>query len=247
MGVQKLKNQKPKIKISAIVLIGGGYDRNLLQKCLDSIFWVDEIIKVRTDSIKGNFSDYRNYGAKKAKGDWLLYVDSDESVPPALKKTILQAVSAGKFSGYAIPRRNIVFGKEMKHGGLWPDFVLRLIKKDKFKGWKGELHEQPEIDGPTFHLKDFLIHTKHKTISEMVEKTNSWSEIEAKLMYDAKHPPMNIFRFVSAGFREFWLRMVVQTAFLDGREGVIYGLYQVFSRLISYTKLWELQLKKGVS
>jgi hypothetical protein len=81
----------------------------------------------------------------------------------------------------------------------------------------------------------------------MVEKTNDWSEIEARLMFEARHPKMNIFRFFTAGFREFWHRMIIQTAFLDGTEGVIYALYQVFSRLISYSKLWELQLKHARS
>jgi len=239
--------QEVKVSISAIVLVGGKINRNLLKRCLDSLYWADEIVKVPTDSLKGNFSDYRNYGAKKAKGNWLLYIDSDESVPPALKKTILEVVSSQEFSAYAIPRRNIIFGKEMKHCGLWPDYVLRLIKKDKLKGWKGELHEQPEVTGTICHLKEPLVHTKHKSLSEMVDKTNEWSEIEANLMFKAHHPRMNLVRFASAALREFWLRMIVQTAFLDGTEGVIYGLYQVFSRLISYSKLWELQLKNAGS
>ena len=127
--------------------------------------------------------------------------------------------------------------------GLWPDFVLRLIKKDKLKGWYGELHEQPKVDGEICHLKEPLVHTKHKSLSEMVEKTNEWSEIEARLMFESHHPPMNVFRFFTAGFREFWKRMIIQAAFLDGTEGVIYGMYQVFSRLISYSKLWEIQLR----
>ncbi len=88
-----------------------------------------------------------------------------------------------------------------------------------------------------------MLHIKHDTLSEMVTKTNSWSEIEAKLMFDAKHPPMNLLRFASAVTREFWLRMIVQMAFLDGADGVIYAIYQVFSKFTSYAKLYELQLK----
>ncbi|KKR85027.1 MAG: hypothetical protein UU32_C0042G0010, partial [Candidatus Woesebacteria bacterium GW2011_GWB1_41_10] len=49
------------------------------------------------------------------------------------------------------------------------------------------------------------------------------------------------FRFFTAGLREFWLRMIKQMAFLDGKEGTIYAIYQVYSRLISYAKLWEKQ------
>ncbi len=231
-----------KVKISAIVLVGGNIDQNLFKKCLDSVSWCDEIVKVEKDGLSGNFADWRNEGAKRAKGEWLLYIDTDEIITPQLQKIISDVITLDKFSAYAIPRRNIVFGQEMKHCGLWPDYVLRLIKKDKLIGWEGELHEQPKIKGEIFHLKEPLIHKKHDNLAEMVDKTNKWSEVEAKLMFDAHHPKMNVIRFFTAGFREFWLRMVIQTAFMDGRKGIIYGLYQVFSRLISYSKLWEMQL-----
>jgi glycosyltransferase involved in cell wall biosynthesis len=234
-------------KVSVIIIQGGNFDRGLYEKCLDSVSFADEIIKVETDKLKGNFSDFRNLGAKKAKNEWLLYIDTDEIVTPELQKVILSATASDEFSAYAIPRRNIVLGREMKHCGLWPDYVLRLIKKDKLVGWEGELHEQPKVTGKISHLKEPLIHKKHDNLSEMVDKTNRWSEVEAKLMFEAHHPPMNFFRFVSAGIREFWLRMIVQSAFMDGVEGTIYGLYQVFSRLISYSKLWEMQIKRESS
>lgn len=232
------------MKISAIVLIGGNFDKKLYEKCLASLSWVDEIVKVDVDAVRKGFAYARNEGAKRAKGKWLFYVDTDEEVSPNLKKLILKVIGSDEFSAYAIPRRNFIFGKEFKHGGQWPDYVLRLVKKENLRGWFGELHEQPRIEGEICHLKEPLIHRKHKDLSEMVEKTNEWSEIEARLMFEAHHPKMNIFRFLSAGFREFWKRIIVQLAFLDGTEGVIYALYQVYSRLISYSKLWEMQLKQ---
>lgn len=230
-----------KIKISAVMIKAKDADARLYRKAVASVAWCDELVVVPGEN--GSFADWRNEGAKKAKGDWLLYVDTDEEVTPKLKMIIQQVVGSNEFSAYAIPRRNFIFGKEMKHCGLWPDYVLRLIKKDKLIGWRGELHEQPEIEGTICHLSEPFVHFKHKSINEMVEKTNDWSEIEARLMFNANHPKMNVFRFFSAGMREFWKRMVIETAFLDGTEGVIYGLYQVFSRLISYTKLWELQIR----
>lgn len=231
------------MKISAIVLTGGA-DKKLLNTCLKSVSWVDEAIKIK--GIKGSFADWRNEGAEQAKGDWLLYVDSDEEVTGGLKKEILSLITNHRspITCYAVPRRNIIFGKEFKHGGQWPDYVKRLFLKSKFTGWRGELHEEQVFRGKMGHLKNPLIHRKHKNLEEMVEKTNEWSEIEAKLMYEAHHPKMNFFRFFTAGFREFWLRMIKQLAFLDGIEGVIYGIYQVYSRLISYAKLWELQQNK---
>lgn len=233
------------LQVSAVVLVGGKYqDKKLLEKCLESVTWCDEIVKVETEKIKGGFAEWRNEGAKKATSEWLFYIDSDEECTPGLKKVILQVVSSDEFSAYAVPRRNILLGKELRWGGWWPDYVLRIINKDKLIKWEGKLHEQPKIKGPTLNLNEPLIHTSHRNLSEMVDKTNEWSEIEARLLNDAGHPPMNIFRFFSAGFREFWKRAVVNLGFMDGTVGVIEIYYQVFSRLITYTKLWELQLNK---
>ena len=232
-------------KISVIILIGGSYDKTLLKKCIDSVAWADEIVKVDTKNLKGSFADWRDWGAKKAKSDWLLYVDTDEEVTPKLKKMVLSVIESSEFAAYAIPRRNIFLGHEMHWGGWWPDYVVRLIKKDKLEGWVGELHEQPKIKGTICHLKVPFIHESHRNLTDMVEKTNRWSEVEAKLLYDSGHPKMNIFRFFSAGFREAWYRGVIKLGFLDGTVGIIEIIYQTFSRLITYSKLWELQMKNA--
>jgi glycosyltransferase involved in cell wall biosynthesis len=237
----ELKNKK---KISAVILIGEKSDEKLLKKCLDSLSWVDEIVKVDTPKIKGNFSDWRNEGAKRATGNWLFYVDTDEEVSEDLKKEIKKVIKNNQYSAYAIPRRNILLGKEMRFGGWWPDYVLRLIKKDSLIGWKGELHEQPEIKGKIGKLREPLIHVSHRSLTEMVEKTNEWSEIEARLLYKSNHPPMTWWRFFSAAFREFWYRGIIKLGFLDGVVGIIEIIYQMFSRMITYAKLWELQIEK---
>ena len=232
-------------KVSVIILVGGSYDKTLYKKCLDSVSWADEILKVETDSLKGGFAQWRDLGAKKAKNEWLFYVDTDEEVSPKLKEMVLKVIESNEFSAYAIPRRNIFLGHEMHWGGWRPDFVVRLINKEKLKGWSGELHEQPEIEGTICHLKEPLIHRSHRNLTDMVEKTNKWSEIEARLLYDSDHSKMNIIRFFSAGFREAWYRGIVKLGFLDGTVGVIEIIYQTFSRLITYSKLWELQTKNA--
>ncbi len=218
--------------------------------------------------LKGNnYSDWRNKGLSKAKSDWILYVDADEKITPDLRNEIIKVISEyapnlkqkdsqthssyteGEENAvaYAIPRRNIILGKELKHGGFWPDYQKRLFLKKALKGWKGELHEYPEFyngfNKEVKKLENPMIHLKRETLSDMVEKTNRWSEIEAKLLYNDGHPKMNIPRFISAMFREFWIRMIKEKAFLDGKVGVVFALYQVFSRFVTYAKLWELQQK----
>ena len=248
-------------KIGAIVLTRDS--EGVIEDCLRSLAWVNQIVVVDSGSkdktIKiaekygakfviskeDGFSEKRNKGAEEVTEEWLLYIDSDERVIPALRDEIMQLInkSINQFSAYAIPRRNIILGKELKHGGWWPDYVKRLFLKSKFKRWKGELHEEPQFEGELGHLESPLVHLKHDNLSDMVDKTNEWSEIEARLMYKAGHPNMNVARFLSAMTREFWLRMVKYRAFLDGAEGIMYAFYQVYSRFISYAKLWEKQLQ----
>lgn len=237
-------------KISAIILIGGKYDEKLLQRCLKSVSWCDEIVKIETAGIKGSFSEWRNEGAKKASGDWLFYIDADEEVTLELNKEILGVIDTKPLTNnnsetvaYAIPRRNKFLGHTMRWGGWWPDYVIRLIKRDKLKGWFGELHEQPLIEGKVGKFKNPLLHDSHRNLHDMVEKTNNWSEIEAKLLYESGHPKMNFLRFFSAAFREFWYRGILKLGFLDGRVGIIEIIYQIYSRLITYAKLWEMQLR----
>lgn len=264
------KNKKQRTKDTISVVIIARNEEEKIEDCLTSVKWTDEMLVVDNDSSdktravaskhgavvinapKGfilKYSRLRNLGLKKARGKWILYVDADERVEPALAQEINrltdQPINRLTFYSYAIPRKNIVLGKELKHGGFYPDYVKRLFKKEKLKGWKGDLHEEPKVSGEMGHFTNHLIHVKENNLSDMVEKTNDWSEIEAKEMFRAGHPKMNIARFFTAAFREFWYRFVLRKAFLDGSIGIIYGLYQVYSRLISYMKLWELQLGEG--
>jgi glycosyltransferase involved in cell wall biosynthesis len=234
-------------------------EEKMLPDALKSVMWVDEVLVVDTGSedktiqiakkvnarveiSKGKtFADWRTDALKYAKGDWVLYLDADERITSTLRKEIEKTIENDTLFAYAIPRTNFVFGKEMKYTGFTPDYVKRLFKKKYLQKWTGDLHEEPVFKGELGHLQKPMLHLKHESLHEMVEKTNKWSEIEGRLMFEAHHPPMNIPRFLSAMFREFWLRMIRQTAFLDGKEGLIYAMYQVYSRFVSYAKLWELQ------
>lgn len=259
-----------KASLSVIVLTKN--ESPVIADCLESVKWADEIVvvddsstdntldivkKYKVDKIikapnNTNFSDRRNLGAKEASGEWLLYVDADERVTPELKQEI-EAVVCGlsaisKYQAYAIPRKNIRLTKVLYHGGWWPDYVLRLMRKDKLFGWEGELHEQPKIDGEVEKLKEAFIHFSHRgSLEHKMQNTINWSKIEAQKLYEAGHPKMTILRFLSAMWREFYRRMIKHSAWRDGTEGIIEAFYQVFSVFITYARLWEMQSQLPVS
>jgi glycosyltransferase involved in cell wall biosynthesis len=252
------------MKISGIIIARN--EEKVISDALKSLEFCDELILIDNGSLdktatiakkfgakvyeykkiasEGSFSEIRNFALTKANSDWVLYLDADERATPELKKEILDKLPDAKENAFAVPRRNFIFGKEFKHSGQYPDYQKRLFKISELIKWTGDVHEEPEFKGKLGYLKNPMIHRKNMTLSQMVEKTNKWSEIEAKLMFEAKHPPMNLIRFGTAMAREFWLRMIVQMAFLDGALGIIYAIYQVFSKFTSYAKLYERQIKK---
>ncbi|RJR28786.1 glycosyltransferase family 2 protein [Candidatus Microgenomates bacterium] len=245
-------------KLTAIIITKN--EEKMIEDALKSLKFADEILVVDTGSFDKtiyiakkykakivkytsgeSFSDWRNKGLAEAKGNWVLYVDADERIPNALAGEISNILKTKSEGAFAIPRKNIVLGRELLHGGWYPDYVKRLFSVNVLTQWTGDLHEEPVFSGKLLHLENSMLHIKHETFSEMLIKTNKWSQIEAKLMFDANHPPMNTVRFVSAMWREFWSRMVLRNAYLDGKVGVIFSIYQVFSRFVSYAKLWEMQ------
>jgi glycosyltransferase involved in cell wall biosynthesis len=250
---------KKDINISAIIIAKD--EEEVIAECLESVSWVDEIVVIDTGSkdktlsvcknknakvyefSKGSYQDWRNEGLKKANGNWILYVDADERVTPLLRKEIMSVVEkdSKQYSSYAVPRRNIILGKEMKYGGWWPDYVKRLFKKSELKKWTGDLHEEPVFEGKMGHLSNSFIHIKHSNLSDMVEKTNKWSKVEAKMLFESDHPQMTWWRFFRVMATELWYRLIKLQGFRDGIEGVVYSIYQMWSKFITYGKLWEMQ------
>lgn len=222
---------------SEILLIDGGSKDGTLD--IAKIYKA----KILKQSGKG-YSDWRNQGIKESKGDWIFYIDDDERATPELIKEIEEVTSNPPYNSYAIPRKNIILGKEMRHGGWWPDYVKRLYKKENLEKWIGDLHEEPVVQGEMGHLKNPIIHLKHDNLFEMIQKTNKWSEIEAELLLDSGHPKMSWWRFFRIMGTELWYRLIVKKGFLDGVEGIIYAVYQMWSKFVTYAKLWEMQIGK---
>src|SRR5438034_8969271 len=192
--------------ISAIILAKNA-ESDIID-CLDSVSFCDERIVVldshstdRTEDLAkragarviktdtSNFSERRNTGLEAAKGEWVFYIDTDESVTPVLRDAILATIKISPVSNvaYKIKRKNFYLGKHE-----WPaiEKLERLFFKNKLKKWKGTLNESPIVDGNIGELDGFLEHYTHKNLKAMLDKTIQWSEVEAKLRLDAHHPKM---------------------------------------------------------
>jgi glycosyltransferase involved in cell wall biosynthesis len=244
-------------KISSIIIVKNGED--LIADCIDSISFSDEIVVVDNGSsdrtaeiakrmgtkIKNidsrNFSELRNFGLKNVSGDIIFYIDIDERADKELSKEFgrLKNLDINLVrDSYAVYRKNFYLGNHE-----WPkqEKILRVFKKGKLKGWKGELHESPIVNGEVEELQGFLLHFTHRDLRSMLEKTIEWSKVEAELRFNSGHPKMSWWRFPRVMIIAFFDSYIVQKGYKAGTVGVIESMYQSFSIFVTYARLWEMQ------
>ncbi|MEK7565651.1 MAG: glycosyltransferase family 2 protein [Patescibacteria group bacterium] len=249
--------------ISAITFIYWPEEVEVLENCLKSLAFCDEIIVIDngapetvvkiaqkyTDKIfksaDSSFAARHNLGKEKAKGDWILYIDSDERVSQKLAQEIKNIDDS--FDAYQLSRVNYFLGKAVKYGDRVPDFVTRLFRKDKLKNWIGEIHESSEVSGKIGQLKAPIYHLTHRGIFSMVKKTINFSEREVDIRLAINHPPVVWWRLIRVFVTEAFNRIIKMQGWRQGTEGWIDGLLQAFSLFIVYARLWEKQRKTPLS
>ena len=195
-----------------------------------------------------DFSAQRNFVLDKTDADYILYIDADERITTSLKEEIINKINTknNPISYYAIPRANHYLGKRVKHGGSYPDYVKRLYCKNKFKGYKGILHEEPIVDGPLEHLNSDLLHYTHRDLTSMVNKTLVWTDMEAQALFQNNHPPVVWWRFIRMILTKLWERLVKQQMWRDGQVGWVSAIFESYNTFLIYARLWELQQKQKV-
>lgn len=250
-------NNNSMSKISVIIITKN--EEEVIADCLDSVSFADEIIVVDSGSTDrtveiakhlnakvietktDSFAERRNIGLKKARNSVVFYIDADERVSGELRDTIknlLQKEQEKGIGGFIISRQNYYLGNHP-----WPKIELmeRIFYKKNLLGWEGILHETPQVQGELKHMHGLLRHYTHRNLSEMLAKTIVWSQLEAKLRFDAKHPKMTVWRFPRVMVPVFFDYYIRQEGWRVGVVGFVESIYQSFSIFVTYARLWEMQ------
>ncbi|MBI5356156.1 glycosyltransferase family 2 protein [Candidatus Collierbacteria bacterium] len=203
-----------------------------LKKAVESVRFAGEVIVVKEKFPVSDFSEVRNRALNQAKGEWVLFVDSDEEVSQKLKEEINNFINKNynnyNISGIYLKRRDRFLGKWLKYGETSNVKLLRLAKKGAGR-WERPVHEVWKIKGTTGELRNLLKHYSHDSVEEMAEKLDRYSEMEAKWRLGGigklgKLGRLGIvIEMVLFPVGKFVQNYIFRLGFLDGMEGFIHA------------------------
>lgn len=242
----------------SVVIVTLNEEANLA-RTLPSIAWADEIIVVDSGSTDRTREVAESFGAKffvetwkgfaaqknsalaKATGEWILSLDADEEVEPALADEIRTVLAANpSVAGFWIPRKNFFLGRWIRHGGFYPDPKLRLFRRDAGAFEDRAVHEDIRIDGSTVSLKNNLLHHAYPTLENYIEHMNRYSSLGARMAVEKRPRAFSIVDIVARPKLTFLYNYFLRLGFLDGREGLLLHLYHATYVSWKYAKAWEI-------
>jgi glycosyltransferase involved in cell wall biosynthesis len=251
----------------SIIILTKNEEKNILD-CLETVSWADEIIilddnsidrtveiaktqnlsnlKILEQELAGDFSKQRNYALSHATNEWVLFIDADERVTPELRREINDFIIEEKekpvFKGMFIKRRDILWGRLLKHGETGHVKFLRLARKNAGT-WYGKVHEKWLVDGETDSFENYLIHYPHQTISEFLQEINFYTSLRAKELLE-KGEKASIVKIIAYPKAKFIQNYFFRLGFLDGLEGLVQTILMSFHSFLVRAKLWTYLDKK---
>ena len=235
-------------------------EAELVGRCLESVKWADEIVVLDSGSMDDTVAicrrytdrvvvtDWPGFGPQKnralamATSDWVLSIDADEEVTPALAQEIQQVLQAPQAQGYTLPRLSSYCGRFMRHSGWWPDPVLRLFKREAGSFTPARVHERVVVDGAVLALEQTMLHHSFRSLDQVLNKVNHYSH-EGALALQAQGRRASLSSAIGHGLWSFIRTYFLKRGFLDGREGFILAVSNAEGTYYRYLKLMYLQDK----
>jgi glycosyltransferase involved in cell wall biosynthesis len=234
-----------------------------LPRTLESVRFADEIVVVDSHSTDGTVEIARSYGAKvfdedfkghggqknsaidKCSSDWILLLDADEVLSPALQES-LRAMLEGQpeFDAYWVNRSNQIFGRWMRHGGYYPDRKLRVFRRGAARMVdEASPHSTPGFSGSTGRLRGDLLHYAYPTLELYLEHMQRYSTEMARLAVAKGKTSRGILSFVwnvvLNPVATFGYNYIFRLGFLDGRAGLLLHAYHSVYVSWKYAKAFE--------
>lgn len=191
---------------------------------------------LRTDEWPG-FGVQKNRALDLARGRWVLSIDADERVSPALAAQIQSVIQDARAAeGYELSRISRFCGQWMRHGDWYPDRVVRLFKRERGRFTDDLVHERLQVDGRVERLGGDLLHDTMPSLDDALDKMNRYSTGRAldKVRVGGRG---GLAAALGHGLWAFVRCYLLKRGFLDGRLGFVLAVYQAEGTYYRYLKM----------
>ena len=189
------------------------------------------------------FGPQKNRALDLATGEWVLSLDADERLTPALRSEILTAIyHSAKIDCFAIPRLSWYCGRFIRHSGWSPDYVDRLFKRGTARFSDDLVHERLIPEGAVAKLENPMLHYSFRNFSQVLSKIDRYSSASAEQAY-AQGKRSNPCKAILHGLWAFFRTYVLKAGFLDGRHGLALAISNGEGSYYRYMKIWLLELE----
>lgn len=191
-----------------------------------------------------NYAIQRNYALNLAKGTWILFLDADERLTPALKNEIIQTVqNKTKFNAYYFKRSFMFSNDKLYFSGWQTDKIIRLFRKENATySLQKTVHEKLNTTGEIGKLKNNLIHHSYRDYFSYKEKMIRYGKLKATEEC-VKGTNPNFFHFYFRPSYQFINQYILRLGFLDGKKGIIICYLNALSVYIRFQELKRMKLK----
>jgi glycosyltransferase involved in cell wall biosynthesis len=243
----------------SVILITRNEEANLAD-CLASLEGIaQQIVVVDTNSSDRTLDIAKSYGAVIAQpqdwpgfgpqknraldlatGEWVLSLDADERLTPALKSEIVTAIHhSAHVDCFAIPRLSWYCGRFIRHSGWNPDYVDRLFKRGSARFSDDLVHERLIPSGQVAKLENPMLHYSFMNYSQVLQKIDRYSTASAEQAF-AKGKTSTPLKAVLHGAWSFFRTYFLRAGFLDGPQGFTLAMSNAQGTYYRYVKLWHL-------
>jgi hypothetical protein len=179
---------------------------------------------------------------RAAHHDWVLCVDCDERISPALRSEIeaLRERGFGGCAGYRMPRLSIYLGREIRHGTWYPNRQLRLFDRRRGRWNDAVLHERVELDGACGTLRGDLLHRPYRDFADHLATIDRYTTLRAQDLA-ARGRRARVSDWFLRPLWRFLRFYVVRAGCLDGWRGLLLALLAAHYVRLAYAKLWLIQ------